>query len=133
MNLDDIYLQKVRELDLKVDSLQLEAIRSLQEIIDQILVNKKTKFGFLKRSLYPSVKGLYMWGGVGRGKTFIMDIFYNNLPIEQKRRQHFSHFMKGIHSELRKYQGYKNPISKVAYDMAKICELFVLMSFLSKI
>lgn len=119
MNLDDIYLQKVRELDLKVDSLQLEAIRGLQEIIDQILVNKKTKFGFLKRSLYSSVKGLYMWGGVGRGKTFIMDIFYNNLPIEQKRRQHFSHLMKGIHSELRKYQGYKNPISRVAYDMAK--------------
>ncbi|AHB99321.1 ATPase [Francisella orientalis LADL 07-285A] len=48
MNLDDIYLQKVRELDLKVDSLQLEAIRSLQEIIDQILVNKKQNLVFLK-------------------------------------------------------------------------------------
>ncbi|WP_150464866.1 cell division protein ZapE [Francisella sp. SYW-2] len=119
MKLENAYLQKVRELNLKVDSLQLEAIKNLQEIMNQISVDKKKKFGFLKRSLYSHIKGLYMWGGVGRGKTFIMDIFFDNLPIKQKRRQHFSHFMKEIHSELRKYQGYKNPISKVAYDMAK--------------
>lgn len=62
MNLDDIYLQKVRELDLKVDSLQLEAIRGLQEIIDQILLNKKTKFGFLKKVTISICKGIVYVG-----------------------------------------------------------------------
>lgn len=119
MNLEDIYLSKVRELDLKADPLQIEAVRRLQLVIDQIFSKKISKINFFKKAFYPSILGLYMWGGVGRGKTFIMDIFYNNLPIDKKKRQHFSHFMKDIHAQLRKYQGKKNPISRVAYDMAK--------------
>lgn len=119
MKLENIYLQRIRELDLRVDSLQLEAIRRLQEIVDQLNSKKKSKLRLFNKFFYPCIKGLYMWGGVGRGKTFIMDIFYNNLTIKNKKRQHFSHFMKNIHAQLRKYQGEKNPISKVAYDMAK--------------
>ncbi|AIT09486.1 ATPase [Candidatus Francisella endociliophora] len=119
MNLEQVYLQKVKELGLMADSLQIEAVKDLQEIIDQVNSKKTSKFNFFKKSFYPSIKGLYMWGGVGRGKTFIMDIFYENIPTEKKLRQHFSHFMKDIHTQLRKYQGKKNPISRVAYDMAR--------------
>ncbi|ORU60127.1 AFG1/ZapE family ATPase, partial [Francisella tularensis] len=67
MKLENIYLQKIRELDLKVDSLQLEAIRRLQEIVDQLYSKKKSKLRLFKKSFYTAIKGLYMWGGVGRG------------------------------------------------------------------
>ncbi|MDE5002786.1 AFG1/ZapE family ATPase, partial [Francisella tularensis] len=82
-----------------------------------------------KKSFYTDIKGLYMWGGVCRGKTFIMDIFYNNLTINNKKRQHFSHFMKNIHKQLRKYQGEKNPISKVAFDIAKQSQIICFDEF----
>ncbi|MDE4978093.1 AFG1/ZapE family ATPase, partial [Francisella tularensis subsp. holarctica] len=88
--------------------------RRLQEIVDQLYSKKKYKLRLFKKSFYTAIKGLYMWGGVGLGKTFIMDIFYNNLTIKNKKRQHFSQFMKNINTQLRKYQGEKNPISKVA-------------------
>lgn len=130
MNLKRIYLEKVKELELKADPLQIQAINDLQEIINQLLSKKNiSKLNFFKKSLHPSIQGLYMWGGVGRGKTFIMDIFYGNLPIEKKSRQHFSHFMKSIHTQLRKYQGKKNPISRVAYDMAKQTQIICFDEF----
>ncbi|ASG68819.1 cell division protein ZapE [Francisella halioticida] len=129
MNLKEIYFEKVKKLNLKADSLQIEAVESLQEIVDQLLSKKVSKIRLFTKPIYPFINGLYMWGGVGRGKTFIMDIFYNNLPIEKKKRQHFSHFMKSIHSQLKKYQGKKNPISKVAYDMAKEMQIICFDEF----
>lgn len=129
MKLEQIYLKKVKELDLMADSLQIEAVKDLQEIIDQMQSKKLSKINFFNKSIHPSIKGLYMWGGVGRGKTFIMDMFYENIPTEKKLRQHFSHFMKDIHTQLRKYQGKKNPISKVAYDMAKRTQIICFDEF----
>lgn len=119
MKLEQVYLQKVKDLGLTPDSLQIEAIKDLQEIIKQINTKKAPKFNFFNKAIYSHIKGLYMWGGVGRGKTFIMDMFYENLPTQKKLRQHFSHFMKNVHAQLRNHQGKKNPISRVAYDMAK--------------
>jgi cell division protein ZapE len=51
------------------------------------------------------VKGLYFWGGVGRGKTFLVDLFYDGLPIKQKYRTHFHRFMRSVHERLREHQG----------------------------
>ena len=63
-------------------------------------------------------RGLYFWGGVGRGKTYLMDMFYESLPFERKLRVHFHRFMRGVHRELAVLQGQKNPLQKVAVRLA---------------
>lgn len=63
------------------------------------------------------VKGLYLWGSVGIGKTYLMNIFYHSLPFPQKKRQHFHEFMQAIHYKLKQLQGHKNPLSLIAERM----------------
>ncbi|MEH0832854.1 cell division protein ZapE [Pectobacterium cacticida] len=60
------------------------------------------------------VRGLYMWGGVGRGKTWLMDMFFHSLPAGRKTRLHFHRFMLRVHEELNQFQGQENPLEKVA-------------------
>ncbi|MBN5245287.1 cell division protein ZapE [Serratia ureilytica] len=60
------------------------------------------------------VQGLYMWGGVGRGKTWLMDMFFHSLPGDRKMRLHFHRFMLRVHEELTELQGRKNPLEIVA-------------------
>lgn len=75
--------------------------------------------------------GVYLWGGVGRGKTYIMDLFYETLPVHQRLRMHFHHFMVWTHEQLVELQGEKNPLEQVAERLAEktrvLCfdELFV--------
>jgi cell division protein ZapE len=64
------------------------------------------------------VKGLYFWGGVGRGKTYLMDVFYQCLPFENKQRTHFHRFMRHVHSRLAVHEGVKNPLLIVAQELA---------------
>ena len=61
-----------------------------------------------------TVKGLYLWGNVGRGKTYLMDLFFEVLPLHAKRRLHFHRFMRYIHDELKKLSGIPNPLQKIA-------------------
>jgi cell division protein ZapE len=65
-----------------------------------------------------AVKGLYFWGGVGRGKTYLMDAFYDALPFERKIRAHFHRFMRRVHCDLNELQGQKNPLQIVARRIA---------------
>lgn len=60
------------------------------------------------------VRGLYMWGGVGRGKTRLMDLFYHSLPGERKQRLHFHRFMLRVHEELTALQGQSDPLEIIA-------------------
>lgn len=62
----------------------------------------------------PAVRGLYMWGGVGRGKTWLMDMFFHSLPGERKLRLHFHRFMLRVHEELAQLQGQTDPLEAVA-------------------
>lgn len=64
----------------------------------------------------PPVRGLYMWGGVGRGKTWLMDLFYQSMPGERKLRLHFHRFMLQVHEELSALQGQSDPLEKIADD-----------------
>ena len=65
------------------------------------------------------VKGLYFWGGVGRGKTYLMDVFFDCLPFDAKMRTHFHRFMRRVHSELTSLQDQQNPLEVVAERLAK--------------
>ncbi len=86
------------------------------------------RLGRKKRS---TCQGLYFWGGVGRGKTYLVDTFYDCLPFEDKMRTHFHRFMKRVHADLKSLSGHKNPLitvaSRIAAETRIICfdEFFV--------
>lgn len=63
------------------------------------------------------LRGLYLWGGVGRGKTYLMDLFYDCLPGTRKQRTHFHRFMQQVHSQLTALQGSSNPLTRIAAEL----------------
>lgn len=79
----------------------------------------------------PAVRGLYLWGSVGRGKTWLMDLFFDSLPFADKQRSHFHRFMRGVHDALARHRDEQDPLQAVARDLAArirvLCldELFV--------
>ena len=64
-------------------------------------------------------RGVYLWGGVGRGKSFLMDAFYATVPVVRKTRLHFHEFMRGVHRELEEVKGMQDPLDEVARRVAK--------------
>ena len=94
------------------------------EILKQALEQKKRSFLFQKPIL-----GLYLWGGVGRGKTFLMDMFFNELKIEKKTRYHFHRFMKMVHQNIQANYGHSHAIEKLAKHIAKTTKLLCLDEF----
>jgi cell division protein ZapE len=76
-----------------------------------------------------SVQGLYLWGGVGRGKSFLMDAFFECAPVEEKRRLHFHRFMQDVHHRMRDLQGQEDPLVTVAHDLAQQARLLCLDEF----
>lgn len=124
MTLQNIYQARIKENQIQEDSIQSEVVRKL-EALSQALVKQTSFFDMQKRKWCRAihkkqlpVKGLYLWGGVGRGKTFLMDLFYHSLPFEQKTRYHFHRFMQYIHHALKKYQGKSEPLKWVAREFA---------------
>ncbi len=73
--------------------------------------------GLLPRPRAP-LRGLYLWGGVGRGKTFMVDEFFAELPVPEKRRDHFHRFMQDVHAQLRRHRNRSSPLVQVAADIA---------------
>lgn len=114
------YHNQCREGLIIEDPHQLVVIQQLQALYKALVVESERRSGLLgswrtKRL----VRGLYIWGGVGRGKTFMMDCFFNALPFSNKLRMHFHPFMRHVHEQLKHYQGKKNPLDLVAADIAK--------------
>lgn len=72
------------------------------------------------------VRGLYLWGEVGRGKTWLMDLFFDALPFEEKHRVHFHRFMQGIHSDMQRLKGRPEPLRAVAAETAARCRVLCL-------
>lgn len=122
------YLTALKEGSHQPDDVQKEAVTRLDTIYQQLIAEQEpavqqsgglmAKFSKLlgKRDT-PSrepVRGLYMWGGVGRGKTWLMDLFYHSLPGERKQRLHFHRFMLRVHEELTTLQGQSDPLEIVA-------------------
>jgi cell division protein ZapE len=99
-------------------------LQDLYELIIQTQSNSSGPLGWLKQRLFASgqtavpIQGLYIWGGVGRGKTYLMDMFFESLPSEAKMRTHFHRFMQRVHLDLASLQGQKNPLEHIADQIA---------------
>ena len=102
------------------DVAQKRAVEELDGLYWRLLAAGERRRGLIGRLRRPRPEtGLYMWGGVGRGKTYLMDLFHEALPFPEKRRLHFHRFMQGIHRELRSRQGEKNPLAAIAREFAR--------------
>ncbi|WP_447553187.1 cell division protein ZapE [Vreelandella sp. EE22] len=132
------YKSDIQRDDFQYDAAQEKAVEHLQRLYDDLLATPSTTpktvvankglkarvaglMGKKKPSdepAMPRVRGLYFWGGVGRGKTYLVDTFYEALPFPDKMRTHFHRFMQRVHSELTHYKGERNPLNLIAGKFA---------------
>ena len=114
------YREAAKQTGFIHDSAQEIAIDALEQLWQQLMDFKAKRNRFLGRSWRSPVspKGLYFWGGVGRGKSFLMDAFYGCLPYNRKKRVHFHAFMSDIHQRLNRLKNQENPMETLAKQIA---------------
>jgi cell division protein ZapE len=117
----ELYQDALKRRGFERDDTQYSAVLRLQHLFEQWSNYKRRRSTALRRLVvHPDLpRGVYLWGGVGRGKTFLMDSFYRCLPLERKRRVHFHHFMRDVHRELEELKGTTNPLDALADRIAK--------------
>jgi len=130
------YHEDLKREDFKSDPAQKLAVEHLQRLHDDLLASKPASTGLLSRWVSKKkkqpVKGLYFWGGVGRGKTYLVDTFYDTLPFEDKLRTHFHRFMQRVHAELKEFDGQSDPLKRVAERLAGEFRVLCLDEFFVK-
>jgi cell division protein ZapE len=104
-----------------LDHAQIAALDRLQQLSDELVAFKAARKSALKRLFAaPEVpRGVYLWGGVGRGKSLLMDSFFATVPIARKTRVHFHAFMRDVHASLGKLKDEADPLAKVAAQIAR--------------
>ena len=118
------YEKDLSQAGFQVDAAQQAAVELLEDLYRRLKEREleERNRGFWSRltnSRPKPLQGLYFWGGVGRGKTYLMDIFFDCLPFEKKHRSHFHRFMRDVHKQLKHLEGQKNPLLKVADNLAE--------------
>jgi cell division protein ZapE len=116
-----LYQQHLDKRGFLADPSQRRAVERLQRLYEEWTAYKARRNSALKRLIVkPALpKGVYLWGAVGRGKSFLMDSFYLAAPLVRKRRVHFHHFMREIHRELNELKGAEDPVAAVAAKTAR--------------
>lgn len=133
----EVYKRALEKGEIEADQAQETAIGHLQELFELCTRNKHDRkkvqsgfFSWFRQKLEPQAglkngsepeehpQGLYFWGGVGRGKTYLMDLFYETLPEKDKTRLHFHRFMRLVHQELKQLQGTENPLGVIARNFS---------------
>ncbi|HEY0267260.1 MAG TPA: cell division protein ZapE [Rhizomicrobium sp.] len=111
------YREAVENSELRPDPAQENAVLQLNRLARQL--GEKRAFSLFRKAEVP--KGLYIWGDVGRGKTLLMDLFFDAAPVEKKRRAHFNSFMVDVHARIhaeRQRSGHSDPIPVIAHALA---------------
>ncbi len=134
--LPELYRRALRENGYQSDAAQLAAIAALSQLRQRLIQRHRAAskglnllHALLRRASRPPVPGLYLWGGVGRGKTWLMDLFYDSLPFAQKRRRHFHRFMQDVHTGLKDNAGHQAPLERVADSIAAGVEVLCFDEF----
>jgi len=113
------------------DEAQQAAAERLQDFYDELVAFKGMRRSTLRKLLvHPALpRGVWFWGGVGRGKSFLMDCFFDAVPYVRKRRVHFHAFMREIHGRLKALKDEADPLVKVAAQVAKETRLMCFDEF----
>jgi cell division protein ZapE len=121
MNVQEFYQQALQQREFTSDPAQHAAVDRLQRSYEEWVGFKARRSNKLKRMINrPEVpRGVYMWGGVGRGKSFLMDSFFSVVPLVRKTRLHFHEFMRDVHRQLDASKGVANPLDEVARRIAR--------------
>ena len=134
-----LYTQQLAERGFRADPVQAAVVGRLDDLRRRLIAAREANFSLMRRllgtlggkSASNLVRGIYLWGGVGRGKTWMMDLFFQSLPFPERRRRHFHRFMHDVHAELKTLQHQEAPLEtvadRIAQDTRVLCfdELFV--------
>jgi len=131
MSVQQVYERELQQRGYESDPAQLRAVASLERCATDWSNYKSKRSNSLKKMIFrPEIpRGVYMYGGVGRGKSFLMDCFFSAVPIERKTRLHFHEFMREVHRELRELQGTVNPLDVLGQRMAQRYKLLCFDEF----
>lgn len=118
-----LYRRRVERGEIGVDAAQKRTVEALERLYRDLqraaprrgLRALGAKLAGKRRA---PVRGVYLWGSVGRGKTFLLDLFFNALPFPDKRRQHFHRFMAAVHERLKAHRNVEDPLELVADEIA---------------
>lgn len=137
----DAYFKLIEEKGFKVDPVQVSVAESYDQLREKILQDKPVPVedsrSLMQRLMkpfaesettYTDPRGLYIYGRVGRGKTFLMDLFFDNIDVP-KIREHYYHFMQDVHQKMRLHQGSEDPLKLVAKEFAKECKVLCVDEF----
>ncbi|WP_057830912.1 cell division protein ZapE [Colwellia sp. TT2012] len=118
------YQELLVNKQLYFDAAQTQAVDALVLLSQQLIERQQSP-----KKLKKPIAGLYFHGRVGRGKTMLMDLFYQQLPITKKKRIHFHHFMESVHQQLAQLTGQSEPLSHIAKAWAKNIDLLCFDEF----
>jgi len=121
MSVRDVYYDELKARGYDSDPAQLRGVKSLDRCATDWSQYKEQRSNAFKKLINrPSIpRGVYLYGGVGRGKSFLMDCFFQAVPVVRKTRLHFHEFMREVHRELAELQGTVNPLDELGKRIAK--------------
>lgn len=114
--------------DYQLDTCQVAVLAEFEQLLKELAGTSPRK-GWLRNRKPLMVRGIYLWGGVGRGKTWLMDRFYDAIADEAKQRLHFHRFMQFIHHELKQLHGQVNPLPRIARKLSSSTRVLCLDEF----
>jgi cell division protein ZapE len=126
-SLKQLYEQQVTARGFAADPAQVTAVARLDDLRSRLLAAHSAPdarlwrwlAGLTGRAPQAAPRGQYLWGSVGRGKTWLMDLFFDSLPTGQRRRRHFHRFMHDVHAQLTRLQRQRSPLDAVAASLAR--------------
>ena len=122
--------REARSHGFELDEAQFRVVDQFQRLYDELAESERVGYSLLSVFMpRRAIRGVYLWGGVGRGKSFLMDAFFDAAPAARKSRVHFHRFMQEIHHRLRDKQGEENPLMEIAEDIVQDNRLLCLDEF----
>lgn len=130
-NLHEVYARHARQRGFILDEAQQHAVNRLRRLYDALLESEARSKRLLHKLFgrNQGVRGVYLWGGVGRGKSFLMDVFFASVPLVRKKRVHFHRFMQEVHAELDAIKHHADPLALVAQRIAQQAHLICFDEF----